>query len=290
MSAIMKNIPVTNEKFNQPSSVVQAQVETGSWPAAKPSQYTPEALIKTEYFISGTEPTEESKRFAKLDDVTNLKATSIGNTVKLTWEHKTPDIVSQEYLNKYFSQSVFGNGTSQFLQERLSYNNDILGGLGYGIYAKTANGLNFIAFTADKSYTYHGNNSSVSSLVVKVEYRNFKNNASNGVSTNVSIKGNSTDNDTTSSDLKIILNGGNKTMTQGNYVEDGIKVTYKGKDVKPEISYTVNGNNYNSISSLETAINSITTATTIKVNYNVSYTTPDGETITKSATRTVTIE
>ena len=79
-------------------------------------------------------------------------------------------------------------------------------------------------------------------------------------------------------------------MTQGNYVEDGIKVTYKGKDVKPKISYTVNGNNYNSISSLETAINSITTATTIKVNYNVSYTTPDGETITKSATRTVTIE
>ena len=290
MSAIMKNIPVTNEKFNQPSSVVQAQVEAESWPAAKPSQYTPEALIKTEYFISGTEPTEESKRFAKLDDVTNLKITSTGNTVKLTWEHKTPDVVSQEYLNKYFSQSVFGNGTSQFLQERLSYNNDILGGLGYGIYAKTANGLNFVAFTTDKSYTYHGNNSSVSSLVVKVEYRNFKNNASNGVSTNVSIKGNSTDNDTTSSDLKISLNGGNKTMTQGNYVEDGIKVTYKGKEVKPNISYSVNGNTYTSITSLETAINSITEATTIKITYNISYKTSEGETITKSATRTVTIE
>ncbi len=290
MAAIMKNIPVTTEKFNQPSSVIQAQVEAETWPAAKPSQYTPESLIKTEYFISGTEPTEESKRFAKLDDVTNLKATSSGNTVKLSWEHKTPDIVSQEYLNKYFSQSVFGNGTSKFVQDRLSYNNDILGGLGYGIYAKTASGLNFIAFTTDKSYTYHGN-SNVNALVVKVEYRNFKNNASNGVSTNVSLSGNKNDNDSTSSDLKITVIGGNITLSPGEtYTEAGISITYGGKDIssKAKIEYSLNGTKYDSLASLETEVNNLSESGTI--TYKVTYKLENGETITKTATRKITIE
>ena len=297
MAAIMKNIPVTNEKFNQPSSVIQAQVETETWPAAKPSQYTPESLIKTEYFISGTEPTEESKRFAKLDDVTNLKATSSGNTVKLSWEHKTPDVVSQEYLNKYFSQSVFGNGTSKFVQDRLSYNNDILGGLGYGIYAKTASGLNFITFTTDKSYTYHGN-SNVNALVVKVEYRNFKNNASNGVSANVSLSGGREDNDSTSSDLKATTIGDNVTLSIGEtYTESGIRVTYSGKEITPsKTTYTVVVNNksttYETLTELEEEINKLAqSSTTITIKYNISYKTNNGETITKPsvATRKITI-
>ena len=79
-------------------------------------------------------------------------------------------------------------------------------------------------------------------------------------------------------------------MTAGNYTEDGIKVTYKGKEIKPNITYSVNGSTYNSTSALETAINSITETTTLKVTYHISYTTTDGETITKSATRIVTIE
>ncbi len=288
MSAIMKTIPVTNEKFNQPSSVIQAQVESETWPAAKPSQYTPEALIKTEYFISGTEPTEESKRFAKLDDVTNLKATTTGNNVKLTWEYKTPDVVSQEYLTKYFSQSVFGNSTSKFVQDRLSYNNDILGGLGYGIYAKTASGLNFIAFTTDKNYTYHGS-SNTTALVVKAEYRNFKNNASNGVSANISLKGH--DDDTTSSDLKVTVIGGNKTIAAGSYTEEGITITYNNKNVQQNctITYTVNGKEYDTVSDLEKAINNLTSTTT-KITYKVAYELNTGEIITKTASRNVTIE
>ena len=288
MSAIMKYIPITTEKFNQPSSVTQAEVEYGSWPAAKPSKYTPESLIKTEYFISGTEPTEESKRFAQLDDVTNLKAVTNGSTVKLTWEHKTPDVVSQEALTKYFSQSVFGNSTNQFLQERLSYNNDILGGLGYGIYAKTASGTNFIAFTTDKSYTYNASGN-VSALIVKVEYRNFKNNASNGVSANVSIKGNEIDQ--TSSKLEIKVIGGNQTIQAGTYTEEGIQVTYDKKEITPEkITYSINGatpKTYNP-SEIEKEINKLTSGT-IKITYSATYQV-GGENTTKQATRTITIE
>ena len=97
----MKYVPVTTEKFTQPSSVVAAEVEAETWPAMRPSEYTPEALRKTEYFISGTEPTEVSPRFAKLEDVTNLKASSTSSGIKLTWEAKKPDVLTDEYLNKY---------------------------------------------------------------------------------------------------------------------------------------------------------------------------------------------
>lgn len=284
MSAIMKYIPVTTTSFTKPSSVVEAQVEYGTWPAAKPSKYTPESLIKTEYFISGTEPTEESARFAQLEDVTNLKATTSGNTIKLTWEHKTPDIVSTEYLTKYFQQSVFGNSSSSFLQERLSYNSDILGGLGYGIYAKTSSGLTYLGFTTDKSYTYTGSNSNITALVVKVEYKNYKANASNGVSTNISISGNNQNND----ELKITVNGNsNITSAIGAYSEQGVTVTYEGKTITPtKITYTLNGKTYTSEQDLENAVNNITdTSSKLKITYNITYNSIEG-----TATRTITLK
>lgn len=290
MAAIMKFIPVTTEKFNQPSSVVTAEVEAESWPAMKPSEYTPEALRKTEYFISGTEPTEVSPRFAKLNDVTNLKASQTGSGIKLTWEHKQPDVLTTDYLNKYFSQTVFGNSSSRFLQERLSYNNDILGGMGFGIYVKSGNNLTEVGFTTDKTYTYRGGSGSVE-LVVKAEYRNFKNNASNGVS----VKGTSTggtnngDDSGTSNKLEVRLNDSKDvSYSIGSYLDTGVKVLYNGTDVtgKADISYSLDGTNYSTQSELENAINAINSATKVTVRYDVKYK-ADGETLTKSISKNV---
>ena len=140
MAAVMKYIPVNTEGFTVPKSVVSAQVEFGTWPAAAPSEYTPSDLIRTEYFASGTEPTEISNRFQKLNDVTNLKASNTPSGIKLTWDFKAPEVTTQEYLNKYFSQAAFGNGTAGFVQDRLNYNNDVLGGLGFGLYLKDSSG------------------------------------------------------------------------------------------------------------------------------------------------------
>ncbi len=293
MSAIMKCIPVTTEPFKQPSSVVQAQVEYGSWPAAKPSEYTPSALIKTEYFISGTEPTEASNRFAKLNNVTNLKATTTSNGIKLTWEHQKPETADEEALTKYFKQSVFGNSSNRFLQERLNYNNEILGGLGYGIYAKTTTGLRLIKFTTEKSYTYQGNDSNITALVVKTEYQNFKNNASDGATVNVTIHGNNNNNnDNDSTKLSInLIKGATITSDIGGYTEEGITVTYDGKDVMNDctIQYILDNKTYNNMTELQTEINGITEAKTIKVIYKVSYK-PEDETITKSITRTINLK
>lgn len=90
----------------------------------------------TEYFKKGTQPTEVSQRYAKLPAVTNLKSTKEGSNYKLTWNFKTPDILDSAYLSKYFSNSVYGNQSANYLQARLDYNNNTLGGFGFGIYKK----------------------------------------------------------------------------------------------------------------------------------------------------------
>lgn len=285
MSAIMRYIPVTNEQFKKPASVIEAEVELETWPAQKPSEHTPSALRKTEFFISGTEPTETSKRFSTLDNVTNLKASSTSDGIKLTWTHKKPDVISEEYLKKYFSQSVFGHSAAKFQQDRKNYNNSILGGFGYGIYVNNTR----VGFTTDNQYTYKGKASGKINITVKSEYKNFKNNASSGASVTTTAKYNNQDNSSTDS-LKITVNGENSFLA-GTYLDSGVTVKYKGTDVTndSEITYIYNNTKYNSQGELEDAINELTTAEKITIKYEVKYTNDENETLTKTVTKNINL-
>lgn len=191
MKTVMTAIPKTGSKFNIPSSVVKSKVEMGTWPAQLPSDYTPSAFITEEWFVKGTEPTEVSERFAKLDDVKSLEAkySKTNNTIKLTWNHTTPNILSSSYLTSYFNQNVFGNESTKYLQERLDYNAGTLGPLKYHIYLKDDNNLKEVASTTNKEYTYKIsiNDTNTLTFVVKVEYEYFKSNASNGVTKEIKI-------------------------------------------------------------------------------------------------------
>lgn len=191
MKTVMTAIPKTGSKFNIPSSVVKSKVEMGTWPAQLPSDYTPSAFITEEWFVKGTEPTEVSERFAKLDDVKSLEAkySKTNNTVKLTWTHTTPNILSSSYLTSYFNQNVFGNESAKYLQERLDYNAGTLGPLKYHIYLKDGNNLKEVASTTNKEYTYKIsiNDANTLTFVVKVEYEYFKSNTSNGVTKEIKI-------------------------------------------------------------------------------------------------------
>ena len=287
MAAVMRHIPVTHEEFKKPDSVVSSQVEFGTWPAQLPSEYTPQDLIRTEYFTAGTEPTEASSRFAKLNDVTNLKANETSDGIKLTWDHKKPEVIEESYLKKYFSQDAFGNGTDSMVKERMNYNNNILGGLGYGIYL---NGK-LVAFTTDKKYTYKPAASGNISLVVKAEYKNFKNNASSGVSVKVNAK---------VADVPVINNSGldiniidgkNVEIEIGSYNETGVEVTFDNVNVTSdcEISYTIDGKKYSSPTEVEAYVNSITEAKKIVLRYSVSYEV-DGENVTKTANKNITLK
>ncbi len=269
MQAIMRYIPKTTKKFPSSNDVVASQVEFGTWPAQLPSEYTPSDLIRTEYFLKGTEPTEVSERFAKLEDVSNVKTKDTSSGTKITWNFTTPKILTKDYLNTYFSQSVFGNGTSGFVNSRLEYNSSTLGNIGFGIYTKSSSGiLKRIAFTTDKEYTYKSNTSSKVTLVIKVEYEKFKSNASNGVE--VKFNANKVDNNTDG--LKATLSNETITVENGNYVEEGVVVTYDGEDISNEasITYSVQSTTTTSVSQLEKKINSLSPGT-YHIRYSINY-------------------
>jgi penicillin-binding protein 1A len=244
MSTIMKYIPKETTGWSVPSSVKAVQIEKETWPIQLASEYTPSSLVTTEYFKSGTEPTDVSERFSKLDDVTDLDATSSNGSVTLTWKSETPKVITEDYLNTYFSQSQFGNSSDSLKKARLAYNSSTLGGYGYGIYLKDSSGnLTRVGWTADKTYTYTPSGSSKSvTLVVKAEYKNFKDNASEGVSTNVTVTGSSSSNSSaTTGDLKLITGESSITLNAGeaNSSYFSYTVIYGGVDVTDDATVTI---------------------------------------------------
>ena len=300
MAAIMKYIPVTNEEFSKPSSVVASQVEFGSWPAALPSKYTPADLIRTEYFAAGTEPTEESPRFQQLNDVTNLKANDAGSGVKLTWDYKAPDFASDAFWKEYYSNGVFGHSTDKFVADRNAAN----GELGFGIYMKSSrDDTKKVAFTKDRSYTYNSNfNDSNVTFIVKAEYANNASTASNGVSVKTKVTANLPD-PNSSKNLSLSLKGDSSvTLDLANgdkYTESGITVIFNKKDVTNSddttITYSYDGNSCSEglsqcMTKIEQHIDSITEPKTVTIRYNVRYVSDGGEAITKEISRTVIIK
>src|SRR5690606_27938986 len=91
--------------FTKPSSVVEAQVEVGSNPAAKPSPNTPSSRIVTELFVKGTEQTSVSETFDKLEPVSNLSAEydEESQSIQVNWEYNHDQDVQ-------FAVSVSENG------------------------------------------------------------------------------------------------------------------------------------------------------------------------------------
>lgn len=299
MAAIMKYIPVTNDEFPACNSVVAAQVEMGSWPPAKPSANTPGDMILTEYFISGTEPTEESPRFQKINAVTSLKAANTSNGVKLTWDYKPTEIATKEFWTKYYSDRTFGNGTQSFVNSR----NDLMGDLGYYVYLKEANGnLKQLAFVTDKSYVYKSLIDANLTFVVKAGYSKFSGNASDGVNVSIQADGHGVpDDDSPSPSQKLLVSlVGAKNIelaADEAYTESGVKVSYAGKDVTTDerttITYLVNNEKCSTISEVETKVNSlVASGKDITILYNVSFD-PDDDTtnpLHQTSKRTITIK
>lgn len=272
VSAVMKHIPKNTVGWSMPSSVVASKVEKESWPAKLPSEFTPSDQILTEYFVRGTQPSEISKRYDKLNNITNVKTKNDKNSVTITWDYSLPDILKEEYLKKQFNQSLYGNQKEKYLKERLEYNKNTLGDIGFGIYKKEKNGtLTLIKYVKDKTYTYTGYGNTT--LVIKAEHEFFKSNTSSGVEVNISLG------DIPKGTLITILNGNIiENCNVGSYKEKGIKsITYTTSEDgninvldKANIKYQVNSKEklqeFNNITSLENYINTLP-----KGNYKITY-------------------
>ena len=188
MKAVGSRVYSKNQTFTVPSGVVEVEIERETFPTQLASEYTPESLRTTELFKEGTEPTEVSTRFAKLDDPTNGDYTYDGTTLNLTWDAiETPDAISTNYLQNYFN-TYYGNYASKYYEQRLSYNNSNIGTLGYQIYKQETNGdLTYIGRTEGTNYNFSPTDTGTVTYIIRSSYSIFTSNMSDGLKITVNL-------------------------------------------------------------------------------------------------------
>ena len=282
MQAVMRYIPKSTTRWTPPSSVVAVTVEKETWPARLPSEYTPSDMKVTEYFKKGTQPTEVSDRYAKFDKVTNIKSQKTTEGYNITWNWKTPDVLDSAYLSKYFSNSVFGNESAKYLKARIDYNENTLGGNGFAIYEKDKDGkLKLIDFTKENEYLYTPTTSEDITLVVKAAYKDFEDNASDGVEIKIENDGNFK-----KKELKLTLkNNSIELKKDKTYKDEGITITYDNKSINVTPTYKIDETTYKTLSELEKAVTELSKVKKeIKITYSVTH-----EKQTKTITRTIKV-
>ena len=186
MAAVAKRIYKTGSRFKQPSGVVSATIELGTYPLQLASEHTPSNLRSTELFKAGYEPTEVSSRFDTLANPTNGKSTYDGSTIRISWDAiGTPDAINPDYLEEYFNgtfSNYYSNYAEKYYQARIEYNNANIGTIGYQVYLQDTSGnLISLGYTTNNYFTYTATPGTDYTFVVKSAYSIFKNNMSTGL-------------------------------------------------------------------------------------------------------------
>lgn len=179
-------------KTDKPDDVVEVTIEAGAVTPKLPSQYTPDYLRTVELFRKGSEPTEVSNRFSKLNNVKNLKASSSNGEITLSWDAIKDDWNNSGFLHQYF-RPVFKN--DQFLGSHvytyLENNKASLGNLTYYIYVLNSSTGNYekIGSTADTSYTFEPDSRGTETYLVRAAYSNFQSTQSSGTTITAKVVG-----------------------------------------------------------------------------------------------------
>ncbi len=188
-AAVVNNFYEKKSKFKNPGGIVSAEVELETIPAKSPSQYTPSELKKTYLFISGTEPSEESDRFSKLSNPTDVKYSLNGSKISLSWTSpEIPNAVNINYLTTYFNDAYAHLSPKdedlalKYLNKRIDYNNNKFGNYGFDIYLTQGMQSTYVGFTEATTYEidtlqYAG---AFDGIIIKSTYSKYKTNASDG--------------------------------------------------------------------------------------------------------------
>ena len=265
MAGMAKKIFPKNSRFEVPSSVVKVEVEKETVPLQLASQYTPSDMRIEEYFKVGTEPTEVSNRYNKLDAPTNGKANTNGNTIYLSWDGiDTPDAINPDYLLNYFNDNYIISA-EKYYNNRISYNNTKMGYLLYKIYLENNGTLQYVGETTDTSFAFQGEAGTSYKFIIKSAYSIFTANESDGLTINAKTEG-------TSGNIEIKFNGKDECITKSyGYYEDSLK--------KPVTVTDLNGNDITSkvtVSSKITNMDNNTTVSRIDTSvigkYQITYT------------------
>lgn len=254
----------SKSKFPTSNDVVSVQIEKDCYGECVASEFTPSDMQTTEYFKKGTAPSVVSTRFAKLDNVTNLKYDVNDKKITLTWDYvKTPDMSDETYITNYYNE-LYINETmrDKRLTETLDYNRNNVGTIIYQIYLKDALGeYVLLDTTSSNTYTYDIFLAGNYEFMVKTTYTIFKANASDGAIINIPFN----------PSVIVVDIKGNKNITYNigsNYVEQGIIVTENDMDVTDAASYTIKiiDSNNNTISTIPSD-----KVGTYKIEYKIIY-------------------
>lgn len=277
---VAKGVFKENKNFNKPNDVISVKIEKDTIPAMLPSEFTPQDMIITELFKKGTEPTEVSPRYARLANPTNLQAIQEGSVVKLTWDPiKTPSAIDKDELTNFFTKNFKNEAQrNKYLNERLAYNNQYIGELGYNVYIKKGDTLELLGFTRNNHFQTTATSSGTVTFVVKSAYSIFKDNMSTGVETTI-----------VQSDIPSVIDShliGNSVLTLdigGTFNDPGVNVTENMENVTylATIEKTITEESTNKV------VDRIDTskANTYIITYKVTY-----KSYTKTHTRKVIIE
>lgn len=230
---LVAGIMEAGAKFDVPSGIVTAEIELETDPLELASPYTPENLRSTEYFKKGTVPESVSTRFSQLSNPSNLKYSSDGTNITLTWTAAaTPDAVNTEYLRNYFTNSpIYSTWAEKYLNRRLQYNDATFGPFGYEIFMINDSGTVDLGFTTNTTFTVKSNVTQNTKFMVKSSYQKFKNNQSPGIY----ISANGTQTPSNNNSMSIQYNGETCSSKAASYFQGDtrskIKVTVNGQDV-----------------------------------------------------------
>lgn len=280
-----------NKKFKNPGGIVSAEVEFETIPAQKPSQYTPSNLKKSYLFISGTEPSEVSNRFSKLEDPSNYTYSLNGRTLEVSWTSPgTPSAIDETYLTNYFNTG-YTIWAQKYLDKRKSYNNSNIGNFGFAVYLTSGSNSTYVTWTQDTSVSIDLNKYSgyFDGVIIKSMYSKFKSNASDGI--------------------KILFDSDTPIGTNYEVSMLGLTYSYKVGESYKELgtsyidSITLNGTSIlPNVTNLKVAATSVTNsdgksislseitneAGTYKVTYTITFT-YNGVNTTKTKVQTVTV-
>ena len=216
-----------------------------------PSAYTPESMIRYEWFKKGTEPTEVSAAYQRLSDVTNYSGSynEKNKSVTLSW---SPGAQPDEDLS-----SLYGE-------------------LGYKIHM----GSIYVGFTKDTSITIPNVTNPYTTYRISMGYSNSGAVDSAGVVIKIEDKAKYIAS-LTVPDSKTYNIGDSLTSHDANPGSSDIKLTRDGSEVTPNVTVSITDNGGNKVASVTTVA-----PTKFKITYNISY----GSTYSGTLTRTVTVQ
>lgn len=229
LRTIASQVWTRGAQIAQPDSVISVTVEANAYGELKlPSKYTPSDQVITDLFVKGSEPTEVSDKFKKLDNITNLKSSYANGSVTLTWNKiKTPNWLDKDYIAKLYSKKFVTPDHKQVVVDsQYNYFANVLGGVSYDIYKKENDKLTLIGTTSENKYTVKITSTAKNiTYLVKTSWLNNETMDSDGVSTTVEFNG-------ASAILSAELVGAsNVEIEKGSPYLNGIKVFLNDNDV-----------------------------------------------------------